>query len=56
LIFGYEELMRHGIPNSTVVGSSMILLVLITLSVAIWNIKEGVKQLKRIGGGSVYES
>ncbi|WP_299092870.1 hypothetical protein [uncultured Metabacillus sp.] len=43
--------------NFTVVGSSMILLALIILGVAIWNIKEGVKQLKRsLGGGSVYES
>lgn len=46
-----------GVPDSTVKGSSMILLALITIVVAIWNIKEGVKQLKRsFGGGSVYES
>lgn len=45
-----------GVPNSTLVGSCMLLLALITIGVAIWNIKEGVKQLKRIGGGSIYES
>ncbi|MGM0838343.1 MAG: helix-turn-helix domain-containing protein [Bacillota bacterium] len=35
-----------GVPSSTVVGSSMFLLALITIGVAIWNIKEGVKQLR----------
>lgn len=45
-----------GVPNSAVRGSSMILLALITIGVAVWNIKEGVKQLNRIGGGRAYES
>lgn len=46
-----------GVLNSTVQGSSMILLALITIGVAIWNINEGVKQFKRsLGGGSVHET
>ncbi|QOR67126.1 helix-turn-helix transcriptional regulator [Cytobacillus suaedae] len=83
MIFGYEEIKRHGkralishlipiatfillviiygsihllstqiegigVPNSTVQGSSMVLLALITTGVAIWNIKEGVQEIKRI--------
>ncbi|WP_281975211.1 DUF4870 domain-containing protein [Halobacillus litoralis] len=36
------------VPNSTIQGSSMILLALITIGVAIWNIKQGIKQCKKI--------
>lgn len=92
MIFGYEEIRRHGkralishlipiatfafkvifyggihllstqvegigVPNSTVQGSSMIILALITICVAIWIIKEGILQIRAIlGGGNTYES
>ncbi|WP_339146221.1 MULTISPECIES: hypothetical protein [unclassified Sutcliffiella] len=43
--------------NSTVQGSSMVILALITIGVAIWNIKEGIQQIRGIlGGGNAYES
>jgi transcriptional regulator with XRE-family HTH domain len=46
-----------GVPTSTVQGSSMILLALITIGVAIWNIKEGIQLIKRSSGvGNAYES
>ncbi len=46
-----------GVLNSTVQGSSMVILALITIGVAIWNIKEGIQQIRGIlGGGNAYES
>ncbi|MFS0724358.1 helix-turn-helix domain-containing protein [Paenibacillus sp. 1P07SE] len=46
-----------GVPNSTVQGSSMVILALITIGVAIWNIKEGIRQIREIlGGGNAYEA
>jgi transcriptional regulator with XRE-family HTH domain len=34
------------VPNSTIVNGGMILFILITIGIAMWNIKEGVKQLR----------